>query len=220
MNITKIEWTDWTINPVVGCPHNCEYCYARKMAKRQKHRCRLCYEFIPHPHLERLEKLNPRQKPKKIFIDSMWDWNAKGVKGEWIEAILEKMRECPQHTFQILTKRPARYSRFSYPSNAWLGTSISTNADRHRVIELCNASPNNLRFVSVEPLHEELDFQFARTINWIILGAETGNRKGKIVPERKWVQEIISNARKNGIPVFIKDNINWHETIREFPDQK
>lgn len=220
MNITKIEWTDWTINPVVGCPHNCEYCYARKMAKRQKHRCRLCYEFIPHPHLERLEKLNPSQKPKKIFIDSMCDWNANGVKREWIEAILEKMLECFQHTFQVLTKRPARYSRFFYPSNVWLGTSISTNADRHRVTELCNASPNNLRFVSVEPLHEELDFQFSRTINCIILGAETGNRKGKIVPERKWVQEIISNARKNGIPVFIKDNINWHETIREFPDQK
>ena len=220
MNITKIEWTDWTINPVVGCPHNCEYCYARKMAKRQTHRCRLCYEFVPHPHLERLEKLNPRQKPKKIFIDSMWDWNAKGVKREWIEAILKKMRECFLHTFQILTKRPARYSRFSYPSNVWLGTSISTNADRHWVTDLCNASPNNLRFVSVEPLHEELDFQFSRTISWIIIGAETGNRKGKIVPERKWVQEIINNGRKNGIPVFIKDNVNWHETIREFPGQK
>jgi protein gp37 len=187
------------------------------MAKRQKHRCRLCYEFVPHPHLERLEKLNPRQKPKKIFIDSMWDWNAKGVKRDWIKAILAKMRECSQHTFQILSKRPVRYSRFSYPPNVWLGTSISANADKHRVSQLCEASPNNLRFVSVEPLHEELNFGFSKRIDWIIVGAETGNRKGKIVPNRKWVQQIIVNARKNKTPIFIKENVKWNETIREFP---
>ena len=67
---------------------------------------------------------------------------------------------------------------------------------------MCRASPGNLRFVSVEPLHEELNIRFSRSIDWIILGAETGSRKGKIVPERKWVQQIIVNARKNKTPIF------------------
>jgi protein gp37 len=179
--------------------------------------CEGCYDFRPHFHPEELDRIKCNQKPKRIFSDSLWDWNCEGITREWIEAILAKMKECPQHTFQILSKRPARYSRFSYPPNVWLGTSISTNADKARVTELCRASPGNLRFVSVEPLHEELNIRFSRSIDWIILGAETGSRKGKIVPERKWVQQIIVNARKNKTPIFIKDNVKWNETIREFP---
>ena len=127
MNITRIEWCDLTLNPVVGCPHGCDYCYAQKQAKRQKQRCKLCYDFVPHPHLERLDQLKPTQKPKRIFLDSMWDWNANGVRREWLEAILEKIKECPQHPFQILSKRPNRYSRLTYPDNPWIGTSVATN---------------------------------------------------------------------------------------------
>ena len=216
MNITRIEWCDVTLNPVVGCPHGCPYCYAKKQAKRQKQRCRLCYDFVPHPHLERLEKLKPTQKPKRIFIDSMWDWNAHGVKREWLRAILKKMRECPQHTFQILSKRPALYSRFSYPENVWLGTSIATNADLHRVQDLLDTGLLNLKFVSVEPIHERIDYPF-KNIDWIIVGAETGNRKAKITPEKEWISAIIQNARSEDIPVFIKDNVNWSKRIRNFP---
>jgi hypothetical protein len=121
MNLTKIEWTDWTLNPIVGCNHGCSFCYARKQAKRQKQRCNQCHQFVPHPHLERLKDLSPRQKPKKIFIDSMWDWNSSRVEEEWLMKIIDKMKECSQHTFQILSKRPKGYERFeieleiSYP---------------------------------------------------------------------------------------------------------
>ncbi len=141
--------------------------------------------FRSHPHLERLEQLNPRQKPKRIFIDSMWDWNAAGVKDEWLQAILAKMRECPQHTFMILSKRPKRYGRFQYPENVWLGTSIATSADCYRVNDLRDLNLHNIRFVSIEPIHEHIDFWFSRkALDWIILGAETGHRKGKIRPKR------------------------------------
>lgn len=199
MNITRIEWCDATINPVVGCPHGCPYCYARKQAKRQKQRCDLCYQFIPHPHIERLDELKPTQKPKKIFIDSMWDRNANGVRKEWILRILDKIGQCPQHIFQILSKRPARYSKFSYPENVWLGTSIAANADLHRIHELIHACPNNLKFVSIEPIHERIDHHFSE-IDWIIIGAETGHRKGKIIPAKKWITEIIKTAGVANIP--------------------
>jgi len=218
MNVTKIEWTDWTLNPVVGCNNGCPYCYAQKQAKRQKQRCGMCYDFEPHPHLERLNQLTPKQKPRKIFIDSMWDWNGEGVKEEWLQKIIEKMKECSQHTFQILSKRPKGYGRFEFPSNVWLGTSIATSEDCHRVHTLANLKNSNIKFVSIEPIHKHINFWFSKEIiDWIIIGAETGNRKGKIKPEGEWITAIVENARAEEIPLFLKGNLLWPETIQEYP---
>ncbi len=218
MNQTKIEWTDWTLNPIVGCDHGCPYCYARKQAKRQRQRCEMCHSFTPHPHLDRLNQLNPRQKPRKIFIDSMWDFNCTTVEEEWLRIIISKMRECGQHTFQILSKRPKGYERFAFPPNVWLGTSIATTSDCPRVLDLSSLKNRNIKFVSVEPIHEKIDFWFSKeAIDWIIIGAETGNRKGKIKPESEWVTAIIEDARAEGIPLFLKGNLLWPETIQEYP---
>lgn len=218
MNTTKIEWCDYTLNPIVGCPHKCNFCYARKQAKRQQHRCDLCYQFVPHAHLERLNHLKPTQKPARIFMDSMADWNGQGVEDEWIIKIIEKMKGCSQHTFQILSKRPDGYIKFGYPKNAWIGTSISTTGDCHRVHTLANLKNSNIKFVSIEPLHEKIDFWFSKKgIDWLIVGAETGNRKEKIKPEMEWVTSIIENARAEGIPLFLKGNLHWSDTTQEYP---
>ena len=226
MNNTKIEWTDKSLNCVVGCPHGCSFCYARRQAKRFLHRCKLCYDFIPHSHLERLNQLSPKQKPMKVFMDSMWDWNANGVLEEWILPQIAKMRECNQHTFQILSKRPYRFARFNYPQNVWLGTSICDWRDNYQIHSLCNAAPDNLKFVSIEPIQGPVNFYFGTRMpkdspEWIIIGAETGRHKGKVVPEKAWVDPIIENCKEVGIPVFIKNNIIdlWGETyrIQEFP---
>jgi protein gp37 len=217
MNKTKIEWCDRTLNPIVGCPQGCNYCYARLQAKRQKQKCQLCYEFKPHQHLERLEQLNPNQKPLKIFIDSMWDWNSKGIKEEWLKKIITKMKECPQHKFLILSKHPKKYSRFLFPSNIWLGTSISNNNDLYRIKDLNENNPHNKKFVSIEPIHEKLNFWFSK-IDWMIIGAETGKRINKIIPQKEWIKPLINNAKKESIPIFIKNNIKWSNKIQEFPE--
>lgn len=217
LNSTAIEWTDRIISHVVGCLHGCIYCYAEKQSKRQKHRCDLFHKFIHNPHLERLNALKPTQEPMKIFIDSMWDWNSNGVKKEWLLKIVEKMKICSQYTFQILPKKPARYTRFSFLDNVWLGTLIPTNADAHRIDDLVKANSNNLKFVSVEPIHEKTNYWFSRSIDWIIVGAETGNRKGKVIPKKDWIINLIENARSANIPIFLKDNLNWPEKIQEFP---
>jgi protein gp37 len=216
MNATKIEWCEATLNPIVGCPHGCDYCYARKQAKRQKQRCKLCYDFIPHPHLERLIQLSPTQKPKKIFIDSMWDWNASGIKDQWLSDIIDKMRECSQHTFQILSKRPKRYSKFKYPNNVWLGTSVATDADCFRIDQLLQSNSKNIKFVSIEPIHSRINHSFDG-LDWIIIGAETGNSKVKIIPDKNWIGEIIERGKQKGIAVFVKENANWPQAIQEFP---
>jgi protein gp37 len=217
MGRTKIEWTDDTKNPIVGCTHNCSYCYARQQAKRQKHRCHLCYIFVPHPHLERLDKITPRQKPKKIFIDSMWDWGCSKNERWWLEKILEKMVECQQHTFQILSKRPKFYRKWSFPQNVWLGTSITDNSDTYRIHDLDKAAGSNLQFVSIEPIHQRINFWFSK-IDWVIVGAETRNA-GRIIPEEGWIHEIINNCKAENIPLFIKDNVGWPEKIQEFPEK-
>jgi protein gp37 len=217
MNSTKIEWTDATINPVTGCVHRCDYCYARRQAKRRKHKCQLCYDFIPHPHLERLEQLKKSQKAKKIFIDSMWDWNSKGVEEDWLFPIIAKMSECSQHTFQILTKRPEGFSRFIFPENVWLGTSITSSNDMNRVHQLKQSNNDNIRFVSMEPLLGPIDM-WLDELDWIIIGAETGHRKGKIVPHSSWIKRIIQNAKTENISIFIKNNLEWPIAIKEFPN--
>jgi protein gp37 len=153
----------------------------------------------------------------------MWDWNSNGVKDEWIKSILEKIKECPQHTFQILSQRPIRYNRFEYPKNVWLGTTVRNNDDVPRIKELMmNLFPSIIKFISFEPLHEEIytwligTSQFYK-IDWVIIGAETGNRIGKIIPKKEWIDKIIYNARLEGIPIFLKDNLKWGEIIQEFP---
>ncbi len=182
--------------------------------------CEDCYNFSVHFHPDELNKITPQDRPKKIFMDSLWDWNAEGVKAEWLQVILNKMAACSRHTFIILSKRPERYGRFRYLRNVWLGTSVGTTADCHRVGDLCDLKVPNIRFVSIEPIHQRMEFWFSRKdIGWMILGAETGHRKGKIKPEKQWITSIIDNARAEGIPLFIKDNVNWLERIQEFPNE-
>lgn len=82
--------------------------------------------------------------------------------------------------------------------------------------ELVHTVRDNIRFVSIEPIHERINHDF-RGLDWIIIGAETGHRQGKIVPEKEWISEIIERARARGLPVYIKDNVRWSEEIREFP---
>jgi protein gp37 len=227
--VNKIGWCDKTLNPVVGCPHNCSYCYARRQAKRFLHRCKLCYDFVPHPHLERLSQLTPRQKPKRIFMDSMWDWNAEGVLDEWIYPQIAKMEECKQHTFPILSKRPIRYSRFTYPENVWLGTSLCDWRDTYVIHDLDKAVHDNVKFLSIEPIHGPVNFWFSPPtprnsdgVSWVIIGAETGHRKDKVAPQKAWVDPVIENCRAEGIPVFVKNSLIelWGEDyrIQEFPE--
>ena len=218
----KIGWCDQTLNIIFGCLFGCLFCYARVQAKRRKPYCLLCYNFIPHAHLERLKQLTIRQKPLRIFMDSMSDWNSKML-DEWLNPIIEKMRECKQHTFQILSKFPKGFARFSFPKNVWLGTSITRTSEIYRVLQLREAANGNLCFTSIEPIQELIKHYFTRKeTDWLIVGRETGHRKEKIIPEQAWIDALIQNARQEGIPIFIKDNVQklfgseYH--IEEFPN--
>ena len=239
----KIGWCNLTWNPVWGCRNNCEYCYARGIAKRfwkQMWKIEANHQWKEHPvwawtgdHLSGLKDFKPTfleaqfdkklpQKTQKIFVGSMSEiyyW-----KDEWIEKVLEKVKLYPQHIFQFLTRYPEVYDKYIFPKNCWLGVTITKEEDKKRGIPYLFITSCNITFVSVEPLLGPVDpvaFSNAN-IDWVIIGAETGNRKDKVIPKREWVENIIDYCEEKNIPVYLKDSLrkiypSWVKWIKEFP---
>lgn len=232
-----IGWCDITVNPITGCTEGCPYCYARKMAQRLAGRFGYPADdpFKPTFHPDVLDKIEGLAgKGKRVFLNSMGDWFDPGTNPEWIDRVISSIEYTPAHTFLVLTKRPDRILQgLSYfertrmakdglpltlgglPKNLWFGVSVTKQEDVWRLDSLRNALPNTVhKFVSFEPLHEHIDADL-RGIEWVIIGAETGHRKGKILPEMTWILNLVGAAQDLNIPVFVKDNIS-KETCYHF----
>lgn len=264
---TKIDWCDSTWNPVTGCLHSCEYCYARKIAKRfggasETHNNECCHEcqwitegtgeiheldepiydfdngrnapypfdFDPTFHRYKLNEPQRWKKSRNIFVCSMADLFGDWVPDEWIQEVFEACEAAPQHRYIFLTKNPKRYAELRAkgiqpPANGFIGTSATISAEaiaRTRDLSECW---NVLAqwFVSVEPIHERMSgeaLEDLSAMHWVIIGAETGNRKGKVISERAWVQEIADTCAKVGTPVFMKESLRelmGSDFRQEFP---
>ncbi len=218
MNRTKIEWTDYSWNPITGCLHDCWYCYAKKLFTRF-HR-----SFEPTFYPERLSepsKLNNR-KSMKIFCCSVADLFADWTKEKWRKQVLEAI-ECygksnPSLIFQLLTKNPENLQNFAYPNNVWVGITINLKSELSKIEQLRFNTNSCIKFVSFEPLLEDVGNINLEGIDWIIVGKLTGSKKIKL--QNEWVENILKQARQQEVPIFIKDNIKWHKKIQEFPDVK
>lgn len=211
MNKTKIEWCDITWNPVWGCLNHCSFCYAEKIAKRfgspnGRH------DFKPEWVQSNFDKKFPK-KPSIIFVNSMSDISCWKLK--WMEKVLNKIEKYPQHKFLFLTKDTYYYSVYKFPDNCWLGaTYISHTHDRNLPINFDKS------FISFEPLIQRVNVENIKYFNWVIIGAETGNRRLKIIPKKQWVAEIVDYCKENKTPVFMKNNLQqiWNKKlIQEFP---
>ena len=189
MNKTKIEWCDYSWNPITGCLHNCPYCYARKIAMR------FDGHFDPTIHYDRLKEKMPK-KPSKIFVCSMADLFGEWVQDNWIDSVLEIVEKNPQHTFQFLTKNPKRYLNFTFPKNCWLGITLD-NPDRLK-LDYLKMMPN-YKFISFEPLLGDMSGLDLSGIDLCIVGAMTG--QGAIPPKKEWIDSIKHNN------IFYKSNI-------------
>ncbi len=221
MNRTKIEWCDWSWNPITGCLHGCSYCYARRLAEgRLKNK--YPNGFQPTFWPERLDEPYQIKKPSKIFVCSMGDLFGDWVPRDWILRVLKVAEECPQHTFIFLTKNPIRLIEFNFPPNAWVGVTL----DRMQLVRwelLRDLESLTVRFISFEPLlcFDEVSaaqiFFHQRPPEWVIVGGLTGPQA--VQPKHEWVETIISLAREAGTAVFLKDNLDYPEKIREFPGE-
>lgn len=242
MNKTKIDWADSTWNPVTGCLHGCNYCYARRMAKRfgmattdgdchiysgdvkdydnAVHSGPYPYGFAPTFHRYRLNEPSQMKKPQNIFVCSMADLFGEWVPDEWIREVFKACEAAPQHRYLFLTKNPKRYEKVLdryFPPNMWFGWSQdgpmgdTLNHSTH---------PSILSFVSLEPLRRPFSTFNIKGLYWAIVGAETGNRAGKVVPEKAWVDSIVAECRRNYVPIFMKESLRGlmgKNFIQEYP---
>ena len=233
--MNKIGWCDLTWNPVWGCRNHCEYCYARGIAKRfynvladkeykyMYYRKEICTgefanrlrHFVPTFINSQFDKELPK-KPQRIFVGSMSEiahWEAK-----WMNKVIFKIFEYPQHTFQFLTKFPGVYSKWEFPDNCWLGVTVTKN---ERIYSI-GKHKSKIRFLSVEPLLEEIDIGTIDDFepDWIIVGAESGDRKGKVIPKKEWLNIIIDFCNRTGVPLYLKDSLKniYPKEIKEFPE--
>lgn len=248
MNNTKIEWASATWNPVTGCEHGCEYCYARSIAHRFAMKDTKVAEsvvgfvldekfkgaggktepfpfgFTPTFHRYRLNDPQNTKKPQTIFVCSMADLFGAWVPDEWIAMVFAACLRAPKHRYLFLTKNPKRYVELYAKGillvrdNFWYG-STSTGPD---VPFYYSRMPgdNPHTFVSIEPILKPFG-DIEAFPEWAIIGAETGNRRGKVTPEKEWVDTIVKQARKRGVPVFMKDSLlpvmGEENMLREFP---
>ncbi len=229
---SPIGWCDATWNPVTGCLNNCPYCYARKLAEGRLNG-RFGYEngFQPSFHPNRLEEPYKLKHHVKIFVCSMGDlfgdWMLPG-NGDFgldcINRILKVVDDNPHHTFQFLTKFPQNlrtlvdYQR----DNMWIGTTVTCSADMWRV-DYLRRNVDGTRFVSFEPLLDHIHKPTLWNIDWIIIGAQTGNAKDKVSPHFIWAHSLSTDADVYGISVYMKDNLLPHlpdgyVLRKEFPE--
>ena len=303
---TKVDWCDSTWNPVTGCLHDCEYCYARKIAERfggcwrldlppdtswrgnvgerklmgdyARHNDGKChvldepeiecavfdppsgyrgkvkpypYYFSPTFHRYKLDEPQKWKKPRTIFVCSMADLFGEWVPDEWIEQVFAACDAAPWHRYIFLTKNPKRLCRMAIATkvflwnvdhpdsqvhpkteeyvevmrlpirdNWWYGTSVTRKDDRDFF------APGYNTFVSIEPILESFSDEkhaaYRQMVQpWAILGAETGNRKNKIVPKKEWITELVDYYSKFGYTkFFMKDSLRGlmgDDFRQEFP---
>lgn len=209
----KIGWTDYTWNPVTGCPKpHCWYCYAKKIYRRFPALGNT--EFVPKFFPKRLGGLAKLKKPAKIFVCSCADLFAKETEPCWRAEIFERMGEHPEHIYQLLTKRPHLITQ-SFPSNVWVGATINEEKEMWKADYIKRLSCG-VRFLSFEPLLGEIHPNL-KNIDWIIIGKLTGSKK--IPLDDDWVMELLDAASYYKVPVFVKNNIGWHKKIQEFPNE-
>lgn len=171
------------------------------------------FGFSPTLHEYRMNVPQQHKKGCNIFVCSMADLFGEWVPDKWIDRVLAACDSAPQHNYMFLTKNPKRIYERVYSENMWLGRSV-TNVKQ--AVALPTNDPENIdgfkanTFLSIEPLLEPVADYLKISIpyeKWVIIGAESGNRKEKVVPERRWIEDIVGLCVKNGIPVFMKSSL-------------
>lgn len=217
---SKIEWTDATLSTVRGCKKispGCKHCYAETFAER--------FRGVPgHPFEQGFDiRLVPEalaiplrwQKPRTIFVNSMADTFHEDVPEAYIGRIFQSMNAADWHTYQVLTKRAERMSNVvaALPADlqelehVWLGVSVEDRKHGVPRIEHLRTTPAAVRFLSIEPLLEDLGELDLRGIDWVIIGGESGRKARPMHPD--WVRSLIRQCVAAGVRVFFKQFGEW-----------
>ncbi len=207
---SRIEWTESTWNPITGCTKvspGCKNCYAERMALRLKAMGVKNYKngFDLTMHEELIELPLSWKKPQMIFVNSMSDLFHQDVTDEFIFALVETMRKSPWHKYQILTKRAERLeeisSRLSWPDNVWVGITVESEAYTYRINHL-NKVQSSVRFISFEPLLSRIWNVDLSSIDWAIIGGESGPNSRPI--EKEWILRLKEICERDHTAFYFK----------------
>ena len=215
MKTTKIEWTDKTWNPITGCTKKsagCAHCYAEVMAQRLKamrlEKYRNGFELTLHE--DNLEEPFLWKKAHNIFVCSMSDIFHENVPFEFVDRIIDTIKRTPQHRYQILTKRSERMKEYfqtrEIPQNVWLGVTVECESSKIRIDHLRDLKAT-VKFLSCEPLIEDLGELNLDGIDWIIVGGESGSKARPMKLE--WVINIKQQVEQQGAAFFFKQWGTW-----------
>lgn len=205
MNRSKIEWCDYTINPVKGlCPMACDYCYARRMYKRFKWNPDIRYD---DDWLLGSTKYIP--DGSRIFIGSTMELFGEWIQREWLERIFQYCKSHPRKTFMFLTKQPQNLIKWSpFPENVYIGVTATDTYMAVRGLQCLDKIQAKVKFISFEPLLSQtcITASSLSGIGWLIIGQQTPV-SAETEPKIEWVREIVEAADKAGVKVFLKDNL-------------
>lgn len=220
---TSIEWTEVTWNPVTGCTKvsaGCKNCYASRMADRLKAMGVERYKqgFKLQMHSDLIDVPRGWKKPRVVFVNSMSDLFHEDVTLSFIKKVFKTMNECPQHTFQVLTKRSDRLMRLApklkWTPNIWMGVSVEDERVIDRIEDL-RVVPAAVRFLSCEPLIGPLCNMNLNGINWVIVGGESGPHSRPM--DESWVQDILIQCQEADVKFFFKQ---WGGTNKKRTGRK
>ena len=214
--VSSIEWTEQTWNPTVGCTKispGCKHCYAEGMARRLKAMGTPGYEngfsltLLP----TRLEDPLKRKRPTTYFVNSMSDLFHERVPDAYIEQVFDVIARTPHHTYQILTKRAPRMARYFrkrvVPANAWLGVSVEDRKYGVPRIDHLRTIDATIRFLSVEPLLQDVGELDLSDIHWVIVGGESGPKARPMKTE--WALSIQRQCEEQKVAFFFKQWGGW-----------
>jgi len=212
-----ISWADWSWNPVTGCDHGCDYCYARAIATSDRTKQSFPTGFEPVYRPERLTAPTNTPTPKQttqasrsVFVCSMADLFGKWVPDHWIEEVFEACNNNPQWRYIFLTKFPSRYKGLTFPHHSCVGASVDTQRRADIIAHSMQHVTAEVRWLSIEPLLEPIVFAdgVLDDFDWVVIGAQTtANGIPAFSPHFEWVASIVAQARKAGCKVHLKPNL-------------
>lgn len=216
---TEIGWAMYSWNPVTGCNHGCSYCYARVIATDRDMAPYYPAGFTPLFHHERLDAPANTPVPQRaqtdaafgrVFVCSMADLFGAWVPQDWIDQVVASTVANPQWEYLYLTKFPQRYDRLQLPASGWIGASVD---EQHRAEPTLDAlrkvSGVKVKWLSLEPLLEPIQFSSLEGIDWIVIGAQSENvgQNPAFAPPFEWVADLVATARRDGCKVWLKTNL-------------
>lgn len=213
---SDIEWTEQTWNPTTGCTKvsaGCKNCYAEVMANRLQAMGTPGYEnnFILTLQPSRLNQPLLRKKATVYFVNSMSDLFHEDIPDSYLDMVFDVIERTPQHTYQILTKRAERLPQYftnrPCPQNVWLGVSVEDKKHGVPRIDFLRQVKAHIRFLSVEPLLEDIGDLKLKDIHWVIVGGESGFRARPMKPE--WAESIRDQCEDAGVAFFFKQWGGW-----------